>query len=93
MAAVLPPRAIQARVLIVTVGLRPPVTGSAALILCLTLMPELPSSVRIREVGPRDGFQNEPEVIATADKVRLIDMLGADRAAPAGGRRASCAPT
>ena len=31
--------------------------------------------VRIREVGPRDGFQNEPEVIATADKVRLIDML------------------
>jgi hydroxymethylglutaryl-CoA lyase len=32
-------------------------------------------AVRIREVGPRDGFQNEPEVIATADKVRLIDML------------------
>ena len=32
-------------------------------------------SVSIREVGPRDGFQNEPEVIATADKVRLIDML------------------
>src|SRR5947199_1512627 len=29
----------------------------------------------IREVGPRDGFQNEPEVIATADKVRLIDAL------------------
>src|SRR4051794_5108450 len=35
----------------------------------------LPERVRIREVGPRDGFQNEPEVIATADKVRLIDML------------------
>jgi hydroxymethylglutaryl-CoA lyase len=33
------------------------------------------SSVRIREVGPRDGFQNEPEVIATADKVRLIEGL------------------
>jgi hydroxymethylglutaryl-CoA lyase len=31
--------------------------------------------VRIREVGPRDGFQNEPEVIPTADKVRLIEML------------------
>jgi hydroxymethylglutaryl-CoA lyase len=31
--------------------------------------------VRIREVGPRDGFQNEPEVIPTADKVRLIDLL------------------
>lgn len=40
-------------------------------------MLELPSSVRIREVGPRDGFQNEPETIATADKVRLIDMLSA----------------
>ena len=37
----------------------------------------LPESVRIREVGPRDGFQNEPEVIATDDKVRLVDLLGA----------------
>ncbi len=36
---------------------------------------QLPSSVRIREVGPRDGFQNEPEVIPTDDKVRLIGML------------------
>jgi hydroxymethylglutaryl-CoA lyase len=35
----------------------------------------LPDSVRIREVGPRDGFQNEPEVIPTSDKVRLIDRL------------------
>ena len=33
----------------------------------------LPNAVRIREVGPRDGFQNEPETIPTADKVRLID--------------------
>ena len=40
-------------------------------------MPELPSNVRIREVGPRDGFQNEPETIPTAEKVRLIDMLSA----------------
>jgi len=39
-------------------------------------MSELPDSVRIREVGPRDGFQNEPEVIPTADKVRLIELLG-----------------
>ena len=31
--------------------------------------------MKVREVGPRDGFQNEPEVIATEDKVRLIDML------------------
>ncbi len=40
-------------------------------------MTELPSSVRIREVGPRDGFQNEPETIETAEKVRLIDLLSA----------------
>jgi hydroxymethylglutaryl-CoA lyase len=31
--------------------------------------------VLIREVGPRDGFQNEPEVIPTHDKVRLVEML------------------
>jgi hydroxymethylglutaryl-CoA lyase len=35
----------------------------------------LPESVRIREVGPRDGFQNEPEVIPTEEKLRLIGML------------------
>ena len=40
-------------------------------------MAELPKAVRIREVGPRDGFQNEPERIDTAEKVRLIDMLSA----------------
>jgi hydroxymethylglutaryl-CoA lyase len=40
-------------------------------------MVDLPSQVRIREVGPRDGFQNEPETIDTAEKVRLIDMLSA----------------
>ncbi|MDQ6807426.1 MAG: hydroxymethylglutaryl-CoA lyase [Actinomycetota bacterium] len=38
-------------------------------------MTELPAHVKIREVGPRDGFQNEPEVIATADKVALIEAL------------------
>ena len=30
---------------------------------------------RIREVGPRDGFQNEPEIVATDVKVELIDAL------------------
>jgi len=40
-------------------------------------MSQLPERVRVREVGPRDGFQNEPEVVATADKVRLIELLGA----------------
>jgi hydroxymethylglutaryl-CoA lyase len=32
-------------------------------------------AVQIREVGPRDGFQNEPEVIPTELKVELIDAL------------------
>lgn len=32
--------------------------------------------VHIREVGPRDGFQNEPEHIPTDEKVRLINALG-----------------
>ena len=35
----------------------------------------MPEHVRIREVGPRDGFQNEPEVIATDDKVMLVELL------------------
>ena len=35
----------------------------------------LPDRVRIREVGPRDGFQNEPERIPTQDKIRLIEAL------------------
>jgi hydroxymethylglutaryl-CoA lyase len=33
--------------------------------------------VSIREVGPRDGFQNEPEVVPTDAKVRLIELLAA----------------
>lgn len=36
---------------------------------------EMTESVQIREVGPRDGFQNEPEVIPTARKVELIEAL------------------
>jgi hydroxymethylglutaryl-CoA lyase len=35
----------------------------------------VPENVRIREVGPRDGFQNEPEIISTDDKVRLVELL------------------
>lgn len=36
---------------------------------------DLPRTVSIREVGPRDGLQNEDLILATADKVRLIDGL------------------
>lgn len=32
-------------------------------------------AVEIVEVGPRDGLQNEPGVIATARKVALVDTL------------------
>ncbi|RPE81988.1 hydroxymethylglutaryl-CoA lyase [Vulcaniibacterium tengchongense] len=35
------------------------------------------SSVRIVEVGPRDGLQNEKTTVATADKIALIDRLSA----------------
>ena len=37
----------------------------------------LPTSVRLVEVGPRDGLQNEKQPIAVADKVRLVDDLTA----------------
>ncbi len=32
-------------------------------------------NVNIFEVGPRDGLQNEKRLIATADKIHLIDLL------------------
>ncbi len=35
----------------------------------------MPEFVRIFEMGPRDGLQNEAAMIATADKVALIDKL------------------
>jgi hydroxymethylglutaryl-CoA lyase len=35
------------------------------------------SSVRIVEVGPRDGLQNEKTIISSADKIALIDRLSA----------------
>jgi hydroxymethylglutaryl-CoA lyase len=41
----------------------------------MTITDDLPRAVKIREVGPRDGFQNEPEVIPTERKVELIDAL------------------
>lgn len=35
----------------------------------------LPTQVRLVEVGPRDGLQNEQQPISIADKVRLVDEL------------------
>jgi len=37
----------------------------------------LPTHVRLVEVGPRDGLQNEAQPISVADKVRLVDALSA----------------
>jgi hydroxymethylglutaryl-CoA lyase len=37
----------------------------------------LPSTVRLIEVGPRDGLQNEARPISIDDKIRLVDSLGA----------------
>ncbi|WP_192552017.1 hydroxymethylglutaryl-CoA lyase [Pseudomonas sp. IzPS59] len=37
----------------------------------------LPSQVRLIEVGPRDGLQNEAQPISVADKVQLVDALSA----------------
>lgn len=37
----------------------------------------LPNSVRLVEVGPRDGLQNEKQPISVADKVSLVDDLTA----------------
>jgi len=37
----------------------------------------LPTHVRIVEVGPRDGLQNESQPISVADKVQLVDALTA----------------
>ncbi|TPE53263.1 hydroxymethylglutaryl-CoA lyase [Amaricoccus solimangrovi] len=31
--------------------------------------------VTVYEVGPRDGLQNEPSLVATGDKIALIDLL------------------
>lgn len=38
-------------------------------------MTTLPESVRIVEVGPRDGLQNQPETVSTRDKVEFIRQL------------------
>ena len=38
-------------------------------------MNDLPTSVRVKEVGPRDGLQAEDAILSTEDKLRLIDCL------------------
>ena len=33
--------------------------------------------IRITEVSPRDGLQNEKRIVPTAEKIRFIDALSA----------------
>jgi hydroxymethylglutaryl-CoA lyase len=40
-----------------------------------TPFPTSPRVVRVYEVGPRDGLQNESRTVATADKARFIGLL------------------
>jgi hydroxymethylglutaryl-CoA lyase len=40
-------------------------------------MTNLPPRVTLVEVGPRDGLQNEPVRVATADKIAFVDLLSA----------------
>ncbi|XP_069079560.1 hydroxymethylglutaryl-CoA lyase, mitochondrial isoform X1 [Pleurodeles waltl] len=47
-------------------GIRPLNTSSSA---------SLPKQVKIVEVGPRDGLQNEKNLVPTEVKIRLIDLL------------------
>lgn len=35
----------------------------------------LPKHVTLKEVGPRDGLQNEKVHIATEDKIQLVNLL------------------
>lgn len=38
-------------------------------------VPGLPGQVKLIEVGPRDGLQNEPQTIPAATKIALVDRL------------------
>ena len=38
-------------------------------------MSDMPRKIRIREVGPREGFQFEKAAIATPDKIAFVDAL------------------
>lgn len=41
----------------------------------MTFSPTLPQAVRIVEVGPRDGLQNEKALVPAAQKIQFIQML------------------
>ncbi len=43
----------------------------------MSMTMNLPSKVRLVEVGPRDGLQNEKQPISVADKIQLVNDLSA----------------
>ena len=42
---------------------------------CVRSFSSFPPSLRIVEVGPRDGLQNEPQLVPTEVKVEFIEKL------------------
>lgn len=38
---------------------------------------KFPKNIKIVEVGPRDGLQNEKKIIPAAEKIKLINSLSA----------------
>jgi hydroxymethylglutaryl-CoA lyase len=54
-------------------------TPNEVLLPILQLFSSIPEYVKIVEVGPRDGLQNEKDIVPTAVKVELIKMLASSR--------------
>ena len=50
---------------------------------------KIPQTIELIEVGPRDGLQNEPVVISTESKLKLIRQL-ADAGCISYGNRCFC---
>ena len=42
-----------------------------------TMSESAPIKIRITEVGPRDGLQNEPNIVSTSQKISLVNALSA----------------
>jgi len=42
-----------------------------------TSLASIPRRVKVCEMGPRDGLQNESATVPTADKIRYVDLLSA----------------
>ncbi|XP_076017772.1 hydroxymethylglutaryl-CoA lyase, mitochondrial [Genypterus blacodes] len=75
MAAVTVMRFINRRTLSSTMGQKYLAFSSAAAAKAASVGAGLPQRVKIVEVGPRDGLQNEKTIVPTDTKVRLINML------------------